>query len=69
MVTAVPTKFCQDCRTYTYKSNSGSKQPLRAFSPEVAMWIFWKVFPCEVEDGGEGVVVEGGGEGERVEGG
>ncbi len=69
MVTAVPTELCQDCRTHTYKSNRGIKQPLRAFSPEVAMWIFWKAFPCEVEDGGEGVVVEGGGEAECVEGG
>lgn len=69
MVTAVPTKFSRDCRTYTYRTALGVlNSPLRAFSPVLAMWTFWKAFPCGVEDGGEvtrGVVMEGGGGGER----
>lgn len=72
MVTAVPTKFSQDCKTYTCRTVLGIlNSPLRGFSyfsPAVAMWTFWKAFPCGVEDGGEvteGVVVEGGGGGER----
>lgn len=69
IVTAVPTKLSQDCKTYTCRTKLGVlNSPLWAFSPAVAMWTFWKAFPCGVEDGGEvteGVVVEGGGGGER----